>query len=147
MVIYFVGKVYADIYGSVVVYAGNNRGYGWTSGGSWYYNDNWGFERKQNWKRIDNSCLLELYEREAEKRGFVFQKLFNALPDNRNGHGNGKVGSSFDIKGGVFYTVGYGRHCISKDGEWASVGGLENSNPIKKITKEKLASDMKNITI
>ncbi len=105
---------------------GTMEGYGFFCGKweeeAWHYNN----VRPATPQEVETALIAE-----AKKRGFIHECLFNEIADQANGgidQNHGKVGGAFDMVDGVFYTYGYGRWCIFKDGKWATI--IEDKPPV-----------------
>jgi len=131
-----------------LVYLKNLNGYdcyGFDSNG-WQQGSNWTL---QNLRPATPSEIQEALTKEAIKRGFKFEIRFNALTNSVKAYNHeiGKVGSgdTFDFENDELHTTGYGRHCIYKQGKWATIikdevikiGGYE----VKILTQQKTEID------
>lgn len=111
--------------------------YGFDTNGVWCDKMQYHMPKTRFVEALEEEIYLALMN-EAKKRGFTNNTLFNPINDERNTSftNEAKVGSSYKFQDGKLYVTGYGKSCIFKNGEWATLVEEAKEMTVSEISKE-----------
>ena len=117
------------------------KGYGFDVRGNWEKDNNhfpWGLPIDGNFEESTPQEVEAALISEWKKRGGKNGVYFNEIPDGKNNPSisqTGHCGSAYKYEDGVLYTVGRGKWCIYKNGQWATIIQPEKMT-LEQIEKE-----------